>query len=136
MAKDARGHGSNPRGYRGNHPDKIKTVHGAGVGIAHAVTHSGNRYRIRAADGVDQYMHLRSGKSIKDYPKAEPVPANNAQAASQLASGPKSAPAPIHEAMRTEAFREKDPAKLSEKLEKAYHAEHGWSGDVGKHKGG
>lgn len=130
MPKDARGHGSNPRGG-GRDQKGLEKRHGLKSGDL-------GDPRSRAAYRASEALAKGDFKAADAIRRSVGLPGGNADraAASQLASGPKSAPAPVHEAMREAAFREKDPAKLSEGLSKAYHAEHGWSGDVGKHKGG
>ena len=55
----------------------------------------------------------------------QPV-ASNAHAAATLAGGPKSAAVETHPAHE----------EYAKSLEASYRAQHGWSGDVGKHNGG
>jgi hypothetical protein len=74
--KDARGHGSNKT-------NGISVINPNGGNIAKAIAQ-------RNAQFGAQFGAVKSG--------ATPV-ANNTDAAAQLASGPKSAPAPVHDSM-------------------------------------
>jgi hypothetical protein len=97
MAKDALGHGS----YSGKYPNKIRDVGSIGQrGVVRATTNAGEHYDIHARDTGG--LMPKPGEDIGKHPYAARVGGpSNSQAASQLASGAKSAPIPTHDSMGT-----------------------------------
>lgn len=101
--KDAQGHGSNPRGYRGKYPDRIHTVSGMHErGLAHVRTNGGDKFYIRAKNTGG--VMPKPGEDMNQYPHAEPLGPSNTKAADALASGAKSDPVPIHDGMSVGAI--------------------------------
>jgi hypothetical protein len=90
--KDAKGHGSN--GYRGKYPGRIGQISGVKRGTVMVRTNAGDKYHIHAKDTGGVMPKL--GSDISSHPYAQSL----ADAADILASGPKSAPAPVHSAMK------------------------------------
>lgn len=97
MAKDALGHGS----YSGKYPNKIRDVGSIGQrGVVRATTNAGEHYDIHARDTGG--LMPKPGEDIGKHPYAARVGGpSNPQAASELASGAKSAPIPTHDSMGT-----------------------------------
>jgi hypothetical protein len=131
--KDAKGHGSDTRGGAravvATAYDGRPTWHGMAGGKK--VTNSaGNPIAYASPEAAIAAANDVGGPSIRPgdrtyFGGGQPV-ASNAHAAATLASGPKSAPVDTHPAFNP------DPKVLEEN----YRAQHGWSGDVGKHNGG
>jgi len=107
MAKDAKGHGSNGRGYRGKLPNKIREVHGmqgAYRGYAFVKTNGGGRHLIHASATGGKMP--RVGQSIGDFSAAEIAPSSDEMAAKQLAAGHSKSGLPItHTAMGGDRVR-------------------------------
>jgi hypothetical protein len=130
IMKDSKGHGSNTRG--GSYPNIDVNLRGPGQHVGYGngpwrITKLGSGYLGTHAKSGDTIRgtslgHISSQlQEISDraYPGAGRSPfgadGQNKLMADRLASGPKSAPAPVHESMANR-----------------YQAEHGWDGDVGK----
>jgi hypothetical protein len=94
--KDALGHGSNGRGYRGKYPNRLNEIAGHKRGTVRVRTNAGEKFFIHAKDTGGVMPKL--GSDISTHPYAERI-SDNASAATSLASGPKSAPAPVHDSM-------------------------------------
>lgn len=117
--KDAKGHGSNGRNYARQAPTKNGRARMYGTSMAD---------RIKIAQ--DQ-QNIKEGRSAG----TPGNPLGRADAASELASGPKSAAVPVHDAFSSAAVHG-SPERLAQDLSDEYRAKHGWDGDVGKHNGG
>lgn len=119
MAKDAKGHGSSARGTLsrlGIAPgeDYHKLGSAKVQGLVDAAKKAGYRKPANANGSTGRYFHDSLQRQA-----ARETPASNSDAAAQLASGPKSAPAPVHEAMGKYAPNHRD----SNAFQHDYHPE-------------
>ena len=106
MAKDRGGHGSESRG--GSSFDNINAQRKA----------QGFKPMPEKNRGMHDFFDYMAGSGPKpDFMNA---------ASAVVGSGPKSAPVETHPAHE----------EYAKGLEASYRAQHGWSGDVGKHNGG